>query len=123
MVKLNFKNSLIAAVTQDYKTGRVLMLAYMNEEAWKKTLETGRVWYYSRSRDKLWMKGKTSGNIQEVKEILIDCDKDAVLLRVNQVGNAPCHKGYDSCFFTKLDKGKLKIVGKRLFDPGEVYRK
>ena len=93
MVKINFKNGLIPAIAQDYKTGKVLMLAYMNEEAWKKTLETGKVWYYSRSRNKLWLKGETSGNVQKVKEIYIDCDEDAVLIKIEQVGGAACHEG------------------------------
>ena len=86
MIKPNFKKQeLMPVITQDYKTGKVLMLAYMNEEAYKKTLETGKVWYYSRSRNKQWMKGESSGNIQEVKEILIDCDEDTILIKINQI--------------------------------------
>ena len=123
MITLDFKKGLMPVIRQDYKTGKVLMLAYMNEEAWKKTLETGRVWYYSRSRNKLWMKGEESGNIQEVKEILIDCDNDSVLIKINQVGKAACHTGYESCFYRKIDKDKIKIVDKKIFDPEKVYKK
>ena len=123
MIELDFKKGLMPVIRQDYKTGKVLMLAYMNEEAWKKTLETGRVWYYSRSRNKLWMKGEESGNIQEVKEILIDCDNDSVLIKINQVGKAACHTGYESCFYRKIDKDKIKIVDKKIFDPEKVYKK
>ena len=120
MIQINFKNKLIPVITQDYKTGKVLMLAYMNEQAWKKTLETGKVWYYSRSRNKLWMKGETSGNIQEVKEILVDCDQDTILIKINQVGDASCHKGYESCFYRKIDG---QIINKKIFDPEKVYKK
>ncbi|HLC95749.1 MAG TPA: phosphoribosyl-AMP cyclohydrolase [Candidatus Nanoarchaeia archaeon] len=122
MVKMNFKNGLIPAIAQDYKTGKVLMLAYMNEEAWKKTLETGKVWYYSRSRNKLWLKGETSGNVQKVKEIYIDCDEDAVLIKIEQVGGAACHEGFQSCFFRKVDGKNIKIVGRKVFDPQKVYK-
>jgi len=123
MIELDFKKGLIPAITQNYKTGKVLMLAYMNEEAWKKTLETGKVWYYSRSRNKLWMKGEESGNVQEVKEILIDCDNDSILIKINQIGKAACHTGYESCFYRKIDKDKIKIVDKKIFDPKKVYKK
>jgi len=122
MIKLDFKKlgGLVPVIAQDYKTGKVLMLAYMNEEAWKKTLKTGNVWYYSRSRDKLWMKGETSGNVQKVKEILVDCDDDALLIKIDQIGNAACHNGYESCFYRN---SKGKIIGKKVFDPKEVYGK
>ena len=120
---LDFKKGLIPVITQDYKTGKVMMLAYMNEEAWKKTLETNRVWYYSRSRSKLWQKGETSGNVQEVKEMFVDCDNDALLIKINQVGKASCHKGYESCFYRKLENGELKTVDKKIFDPKKVYKK
>lgn len=122
-MKPNFKklNGLIPAITQDYKTGKVLMLGFMNQAAWKKTLKTGKATYYSRTRNKLWTKGEVSGNVQIVKEIFVDCDEDTVLLQVKQVGNASCHEGYESCFFRKLKDGKLKIVGKKVFDPKEVY--
>ncbi|MCA9482408.1 MAG: phosphoribosyl-AMP cyclohydrolase [Nitrospina sp.] len=113
---------LVPAIIQDYETGQVLMLAYMNKIAWEKTLETGRAWFYSRSRDKQWMKGESSGHVQMVKEVYIDCDDDTVLLKVEQVGGAACHKGYASCFFRKLN-GDVTIVGERLFDPDKVYNK
>lgn len=124
-MKLNFKKlkGLIPAIVQDFKTKKVLMLAFMNEEAWKKTIKTGLATYYSRSRRKIWTKGELSGNIQLVKEILVDCDEDTVLLKVKQVGKAACHKGYESCFFRKLKNGKLKVMGKKVFDPKEVYGK
>jgi phosphoribosyl-AMP cyclohydrolase len=124
-MKPNFKKlkGLIPAIVQDFKTKKVLMLAFMNEEAWKKTLKTGMATYFSRSRAKIWTKGELSGNMQLVKEILIDCDEDTVLLKVKQVGKAACHKGYESCFFRKIDKGKVKTVGKKIFDPKEVYGK
>lgn len=98
-IKLNFSklNGLIPAIVQDYETKEVLMLAFMNEEAWKKTLETGKAWYWSRTRKKLWLKGETSGNYQIVKKIKVDCDNDTVLLEVEQIGNA-CHLNRKSCF-------------------------
>jgi phosphoribosyl-ATP pyrophosphohydrolase/phosphoribosyl-AMP cyclohydrolase len=102
-VKLKYdKNGLIPAITQDYKTGEVLMLAYMNEESVKKTLETNEMWYWSRSRKELWHKGDTSGNIQKVKEIFYDCDQDAILAKIEQVGGIACHTGERSCFYRKL---------------------
>lgn len=109
--KLKFdKNGLIPAVIQDYKTNEVLMVAYMNKEAFEKTLKTKKTHFYSRSRKKLWLKGETSGNFQEVKEVFVDCDIDCVLVKVRQKGVA-CHTGYRSCFFRKITKGnKLKNV-------------
>ena len=94
-MKLDFDKmgGLVPAIIQDAKTSKVLMLAYMNSIAWEKTLETGKAWFYSRSRDKQWMKGEESGNVQIVKEVFVDCDDDTVLLKVEQVGNAACHKG------------------------------
>lgn len=123
-MKLDFDKmgGLVPAIVQDAETGRVLMLAYMNPIAWDKTLETGKAWFYSRSRDKQWMKGEESGNVQIVREVYIDCDDDAVLLKVEQVGKAACHKGYTSCFFRKLD-GEVKIVEEKVFDPEKVYKK
>ncbi len=112
---------LIPAIIQDAATGKALMLAYMNPIAWEKTLETGKAWFYSRSRDKQWMKGEESGNVQVVKEIFVDCDQDTVLLKVEQVGNAACHKGYVSCFFRKLN-GEVTIVDEKVFDPEKVYK-
>ena len=99
------------------------MLAYTNEEAWKYTLETGKATYWSRSRQQLWKKGESSGHIQKVKEILIDCDKDSVILKVEQIGDAACHKGYRSCFYNRVDGDSLENVGKTVFDPSEVYQK
>jgi len=124
MVKLDFKkgNGLIPAIAQDDKTGEVLMLAYMNEQAFKETLKTGKATYYSRSRNTLWKKGETSGHVQNVKEIRVDCDNDTVLLKVDQVGDAACHKGYKSCFFSKIVENDLKIVESKIFDPKEVYK-
>ena len=122
MVKLDFKklNGLIPVIAQDWKSGKVLMLAFMNKEAYKKTLETGKAWYYSRTRDKLWMKGEESGNVQIVKEILVDCDADSLLIKIEQKGGAACHEGYASCFFRDI-KGKIK--DKQVFDPKKVYKK
>jgi phosphoribosyl-AMP cyclohydrolase len=115
---------LLPAIVQEYSTGEVLMLAFMNEAAWEKTLETGKATYYSRTRDALWTKGLTSGNVQVVKEIRIDCDNDTVLLKVEQIGGAACHKGYKSCFYSRLEgDGKVTVVGEPVFDPKEVYKK
>jgi phosphoribosyl-AMP cyclohydrolase len=114
---------LVAAIAQDHRTGEVLMIAWMNREAFDETVRTGRAVYFSRSRGKLWRKGEESGNVQEVKEIYIDCDADAILLKVNQIGGAACHEGYKSCFFRKLDAGELKTVAERVFDPQAVYKK
>jgi phosphoribosyl-AMP cyclohydrolase len=119
------KSDLIPVIAQDDASGDVLMLAYMNETAWRETLATGRVCYYSRSRQKLWRKGEESGNVQEVKSIFYDCDADTILIRVNQIGGAACHEGYKSCFFRKIDPqtGRVEVVGSRLFDPKAVYKK
>ncbi len=124
MINLNFekRGGLIPAIVQDYKTGDVLMLAYMNQDAWKATLSTGNATYYSRSRQKLWVKGETSGHRQRVKEIRIDCDDDTVLLKIEQIGEAACHTGYRSCFHKKIENGLVTVVGKPLFDPKEVYK-
>jgi len=125
MIELDFEKTggLIPAIAQEYKTGEVLMLAYMNRPAWEATLATGQATYWSRSRGELWVKGKTSGNLQIVKEIRIDCDNDTVLLKVEQIGGAACHLGYKSCFFRKINDGSLQIIGGRVFDPAEVYKK
>ena len=119
------KAPLIPVIAQDHDSGVVLMLAYMNEEAWDETLNTGRACYYSRSRKKLWRKGEESGNVQEVHEIYYDCDRDTVLLKVTQIGGAACHEGFQSCFFRKIDRhsGNVETVGERVFDPAEVYKK
>ncbi len=126
MVRLDFSkgNGLLPAIVQDHKTGKVLMLAYINDEAWKKTLETGEAHYWSRSRNKLWHKGESSGHVQKIKAIFVDCDNDTVLFQVEQIGGAACHTGYDTCFYRELDKnGSFKIVGKKIFDPEEVYKR
>ena len=125
MIELDFKKSggLIPAIAQDWKTGEVLMLAYINEESWKETLRTGHGVYWSRSRSKLWHKGEESGNVQIVKDILVDCDADTVIFKVEQVGGAACHEGYHTCFFRKVAGDKLEVVGERVFDPKKVYKK
>ena len=112
---------LIAAIAQNDATGEVLMLAWMNEEAWIKTLETGEAHYYSRSRKKLWHKGESSGNIQKVHSIRLDCDSDAVLLRIEQLGGAACHEGYRSCFSREFQNGVVSRCSELIFDPKEVY--
>ena len=119
------KSELIPVIAQDDATGDVLMLAYMNREAWEETQRTGRVCYFSRSRNKLWRKGEESGNVQEVRAIFYDCDADTLLVRVNQIGGAACHEGYRSCFFRKIDPatGRVDVVGERIFDPQTVYKK
>jgi phosphoribosyl-AMP cyclohydrolase len=127
MLRPNFEksNGLITAIAQDYKTGEILMVAYMNEEAYFETLKTKKACYYSRSRKKLWRKGEESGNVQEVKEILIDCDEDAIVLKVNQIGGAACHTGYNSCFYRRItEHGNAEIIKKeKVFDPEKVYGK
>src|SRR5215831_16020151 len=114
---------LVPAIAQDADTGQVLMLAWMNREAFDETLRTRRAVYFSRSRNRLWRKGEESGHIQEVREVLIDCDADTVLLMVHQVGGAACHEGYRSCFFRRVDGDDVKVVGERVFDPSAVYKK
>ena len=116
---------LIPVIAQDDDTGDVLMLAYMNQDAWDETIRSGRVVYFSRSRQKLWRKGEQSGHIQKVKSIYFDCDADAILIKVTQVGSAACHQGYRSCLFRKVDpkSGAVENVGERVFDPSEVYKK
>lgn len=114
---------LLPAVVQDHQSGSVLMLAYMNRDAWLKTLETGRATFWSRSRNALWIKGETSGHVQMVREIMIDCDADAILLKVEQLGGAACHTGYASCFYRRLDRGLVEVVGRKIFNPEDVYRK
>jgi phosphoribosyl-AMP cyclohydrolase len=116
-------NGLVPAIAQDAATGQVLMLAWMNQDAYEETLRTGRAVYYSRSRGKLWRKGEESGNVQEVREIFIDCDADTILLKVHQIGGAACHEGYASCFFRKVDGDKIQVIGERVFDPAKVYKK
>jgi phosphoribosyl-AMP cyclohydrolase len=112
---------LVTAVVQDYRTGRVLMVAYMNEEAFRQTVETGYATFYSRSRAKLWLKGESSGHRLVVKQIATDCDRDAVLLQVEALGPGVCHEGYLSCFFRRLDSGQWRVAEERAFDPQAVY--
>jgi len=122
---LDFKKmgGLVPAVVQDHQTGEVLMVAFMNPEAWETTLRTGKATFYSRTRQTLWTKGLTSGNVQLVKEIRIDCDDDTVVLKVEQVGGAACHTGHRSCFFKRVDKDQnVEVVGEPVFDPKEVYK-
>ncbi len=125
MIELDFSkfDGLLPAIAQDAETSEVLMVAFMNEEAWKHTLATGTATYWSRSRNKLWVKGESSGHVQHVREIRIDCDNDTVLLKVEQVGGAACHLGYKSCFFRKIENGEAVTVGQPLFNPDEVYKK
>lgn len=125
MIEIDFKkgDGLIPVIIQDASTNEVLMLGYMNREAWEKTLETRRSSFWSRSRKKIWVKGETSGHFQEVKEIRLDCDGDTLLLKVKQMGGAACHTGFPSCFHHGYEKGKWRIVGERIFDPKEVYGK
>ena len=124
MIKLDFEktNGLIPAIAQDYKTGEVLMLGFMNRQAFDETIKRQKATYFSRSRQQLWTKGETSGHVQNVKEILVDCDSDTILLKVEQVGGAACHKGYRSCFFSKVQDNELKIVESKIFDPKKVYK-
>ena len=124
MIALDFSKTggLLPAIAQEAETGEVLMLAYMNKAAWEETLATGKATYFSRSRQELWVKGLTSGNVQIVKEIRIDCDNDTILLKVEQVGGAACHTGHKSCFFKKVENGSVNIVGRPRFDPKEVYK-
>src|SRR5208282_4066519 len=122
-MNLNFQKSdgLITAVVQDYATGRVLMVGYMNEEAFGKTVETGYATFYSRSRRKLWLKGESSGHRLVVKHISTDCDRDAVLAQVEAQGPGVCHEGYQSCFFRTLEGSDWKVSEKQTYDPKAVY--
>jgi phosphoribosyl-AMP cyclohydrolase len=125
MIELAFSkssNGLLPAIVQDHQSGEVLMLAYINQLAWEKTLETGKAHFWSRSRSSLWLKGETSGHVQLVKEILVDCDQDTVIFKVDQLGGAACHTGYRSCFYRKLSGDELVVVEpERVFDPKAVY--
>ena len=116
-------DGLLPAIAQDAETGEILMMAYMNPESYAETIASGRAVYFSRSRQKLWHKGEESGNVQEVHAIYVDCDRDTILLKVNQIGGAACHKGYRSCFFRKVTPEGLHVEGERVFDPAEVYGK
>ena len=125
MIELAFAkdaNGLLPAIVQDHQTGEVLMLAYINKLAWQKTLETGKAHYWSRSRSSLWLKGETSGHVQLIKEILVDCDQDTVVYKVEQLGGAACHTGYRSCFYRKVNGDQLTVhEAERIFDPAAVY--
>jgi len=126
MVTLNFTKSadgMIPAIVQDYKTKDILMLAYINELAWEKTLETGKAHYWSRSRQQLWLKGETSGHVQLIHDIYVDCDDDTVVYVVEQLGDAACHTGHRSCFYRRLVEGELVTEGEKIFDPEKVYKK
>jgi len=113
----------ITAIAQDYQTGEILMVAFMNREALEQTLERKLACYWSRSREKLWVKGETSGHFQKIKEIVVDCDMDAVVLKVEQTGGA-CHMGYRSCFYRRVEEdGSLSVTGEKVFDEGDVYGK
>jgi phosphoribosyl-AMP cyclohydrolase len=120
--KFDAPEALVTVVVQDAGSGNVLMVAHMNQAAWDQTLATGQAVYFSRSRGRLWMKGEESGHVQRVREIYVDCDGDAVLLKVEQVGGAACHEGYESCFFRRHAHGQWEVVGTRVFDPATVYR-
>ncbi|HNQ18336.1 MAG TPA: phosphoribosyl-AMP cyclohydrolase [Smithellaceae bacterium] len=124
IIEPNFSkgDGLIPAIVQDLESRDILMLAYMNRQAWEATLQTGRATYWSRSRQALWVKGETSGNFQMVKNVFIDCDNDTLLLQVEQIGKAACHTGYKSCFYRKLEGKNFVVVGEKIFDPEEVYK-
>ncbi len=126
MIELNFskdKDGLLPAIVQDHQTGEVLMLAYINQMSWEKTLESGKAHYWSRSRNKLWLKGESSGHVQLIKDISVDCDHDTVIFAVEQLGGAACHTGHRSCFYQKVVQDKLVIEGEPVFDPEIVYGK
>jgi phosphoribosyl-AMP cyclohydrolase len=117
------RGGLVTAIAQDHETGEILMVAYMNEASFRRTLELGEVVYWSTSRGELWHKGETSGNVQVLKELRVDCDGDAVLLKVEQRGRAACHTGQRSCFFRVRDGAGWKHDGEQVFDPKQVYGK
>jgi len=123
MIDFDKSGGLVPAIAQDADSGEVLMLAWMNREAFEETVRTRRAVYFSRSRNRLWRKGEESGHVQEVAEVFVDCDADTVLLKVRQIGGAACHEGYKSCFFRRLTGGELAVVGDRVFDPKQVYGK
>jgi phosphoribosyl-AMP cyclohydrolase len=116
-------DGLLPAIAQDAATGEVLMMAYMNAESYAETVRTRRAVYFSRSRNKLWRKGEESGNVQEVDSIWLDCDRDTILLKVRQIGDAACHTGYRSCFYSRVTPEGLVEEGKKIFDPEKVYKK
>ncbi|MEN1678085.1 MAG: phosphoribosyl-AMP cyclohydrolase [Planctomycetota bacterium] len=119
----NFQSAdaLLPAIAQDAETGLVLMQAWMNREAYEETVRTGRAVYFSRSRGRLWRKGEESGHVQHVRQVLVDCDADTILLKVHQVGGAACHEGYASCFFREVTDDGLSVIAERVVDPATVY--
>jgi phosphoribosyl-AMP cyclohydrolase len=123
MIDFDKAGGLVPAIAQDADSGVVLMLAWMNREAYEETLRTRRAVYFSRSRKRLWRKGEESGHYQEVRDILIDCDADTILLKVHQIGGAACHEGYQSCFFRRVEGADVKVIAEKVFDPREVYKK
>ena len=123
MIDFAKSGGLVPAIAQDADTGEVLMLAWMNREAYEETLRSGRACYFSRSRGRLWRKGEESGHVQEVREVYVDCDADTVLLKVKQIGGAACHEGYASCFYRRVSSEGAEVVGVPVFDPKQVYRK
>ena len=123
MIDFDKAGGLIAAIAQDADTNEVLMIAWMNQEAYEETVRTKRAVYFSRSRKKLWRKGEESGHVQEVHGVYIDCDADAVLLKVKQIGGAACHEGYKSCFFRQVEADGPKVIAEKVFDPKAVYKK
>ena len=126
MISLNFtktSDGLLPAIVQDHQTNEVLMLAYINKLAWEKTLETGKAHYWSRSRNKLWLKGETSGHVQNIHQILVDCDDDTVVYKVEQLGGAACHTGHKSCFYRLLKGNDLVTIEEKVFDPAVAYGK
>ena len=117
-------DGLLPAIAQDAATGKILMLAYINQAAWDKTLKTGEAHYWSRSRQELWHKGGTSGHVQIIKNVFADCDDDTVVFQVKQIGGAACHTGHETCFHKKIaPDGTATIVGEKVFDPEKVYKK
>ena len=124
-VKLDFEKcgGLIPAIAQDYRTGEVLMMAYINEESWQETLKSGYATYYSRSRQQLWKKGESSGHLQVIKDILVDCDLDTVIFKIEQLGPGACHTGHRSCFYRKVAENALVETEETVFDAGKVYSK
>ena len=124
MIEPNFAKGdcLVPAIVQDAETKEVLMMAYMNRESWEATLQSGKATYWSRSRQKLWLKGESSGHFQLIKAVFIDCDDDTILLQVTQLGDAACHTGYKSCFYRKLSGKDFVVVGEKIFNPEEVYK-
>jgi phosphoribosyl-AMP cyclohydrolase len=121
ILDFNKLGGLVPAIIQDAASGRVLMLGFMNDEAFRKTVETGFATFFSRSRNKLWLKGESSGHRLVVKEISTDCDQDAVLVKVEALGPGVCHEGYESCFFRRLDDGQWQVTDKQSYDPKAVY--